>query len=177
MEKAFVNKKFTQCKTLRTFQTDALEIPDNRNIGKLFSKNKLLSLDQVKYNLDPSQILTLQFITPRASLPPSLSLSYFILANSNPSSIQFSSCSLSVSLFCPTPFDHTLSQLLDKPNHMPSQANQTFIKLYTDHNILWVKHVTHQKAESLLDPSLSKLDNAVKDYSISNTKYAEFSIK
>ena len=52
-----------------------------------------------------------------------------------------------------------------------------FIKLYTDHNILWVKHATYQKDESLLYTSLSKLDNAVNINSISNTKYAELSIK
>ena len=37
------------------------------------------------------------------------------------------------------------SQVLDKPSHMPSQANQI---CYTDRNTLWVKHVKHQKVES-----------------------------
>ena len=36
------------------------------------------------------------------------------------------------------------------------------IKLYIDHKNLWVKHTTHQKAESLRGGSLSKLDNMVK---------------
>ena len=76
MEKVFINEKFTQCKTSRTLKIDVFEIPDNKNIGKLFSKNELLFLDQVNSNSDPSQILTLQFPRPRASLPPSLSLSY-----------------------------------------------------------------------------------------------------
>ena len=31
-------------------------------------------------------------------------------------------------------------------------------KLYTDHNILWVKHATNQKAESIRIVSFSKLD-------------------
>ena len=123
-KKVFVNKKL--CKTSHTLQIDDFEIPDNKNIAKLFSKNELLFLDQVSSNSDPSQILTLQFRRPRASLPPSLSLSYFTLANWNPSLIQSSSCSSSDSLFCPTPFSHTLSQLLDTLNHIPSQANETF---------------------------------------------------
>ena len=80
-EGLFANKKLTQCKTLRTLEIDVFEIPDNKNIGNFFSKNELLFLDQVNSNLDPSQILTIQFPTPRASLSHSLSLSYFILAN------------------------------------------------------------------------------------------------
>ena len=44
-------------------------------------------------------------------------------------------------------------------------------------NALWVKHASHQKAESLRAPSLSKLDNMVNSNSIFNTKYAEFSTK
>ena len=38
MEKVFDNKEFTQCKTSPTLQVDIFEIPDNKNIGKLFSK-------------------------------------------------------------------------------------------------------------------------------------------
>ena len=40
----------------------------------------------------------------------------------------------------------------------------------------WIKHVTHQN-DSLRAASLSKLDNTVNNNFISNTKYAEFSIK
>ena len=162
MEKVFINKKFTQRKTLRTLQIDVFEILDNENIRKLFSKNGLLFLDQVNSNLDLSQMLTPQFLTPRASLPPSLSLSYFILANWNPSSIH------STTRYHNYWINQTIYQ---------AKPIKPFIKLYTDHNILWVKHATHQKAESLLDASLSKLDNTVNNNSISNTKYAEFSIK
>ena len=75
------------------------------------------------------------------------------------------------------PFNHTPSRLLDKLNQMPSQANQNFIELYTDLNTLWVKHATHQKVVSLGAASLSKLDNMVNNNSISNAKYAEFTIK
>ena len=48
-------------------------------------------------------------------------------------------------------------------------------KLYPDHNNLWIKHATHQKAEFLRAGFLSKLENTVNNNSISNTKYAEFS--
>ena len=51
------------------------------------------------------------------------------------------------------------------------------IKLYTDHNILWIKHTSHEEAESFRETSLSKLDNTVNNNSIFNTKYAEFSAK
>ena len=51
------------------------------------------------------------------------------------------------------------------------------IKLYTDHNTLWVKHATHQKAEFLRSSSLTKLDNTVKSNSIPNTKYSWFLYK
>ena len=47
--------------------------------------------------------------------------------------------------------------------------------MFTDHNILLVKHATHQKAASL--KSLSNLDNTVNNNSIFNTKYAEFFTK
>ena len=40
LEKVFITKKLTQCKTSRTLKTDGLEIPDN------ISKHELLSLDQ-----------------------------------------------------------------------------------------------------------------------------------
>ena len=87
---------------------------------KLSSKWKLL--DQANSSSDLSQILILQFPVPRASLPPSSSLSNFGLANWNPSSTPSSSCSSSVSLFCPTRFDHTPPQVLNTPKHMLIQA-------------------------------------------------------
>ena len=51
------------------------------------------------------------------------------------------------------------------------------MKLYIDHNMLWVKHATHQKAESLRSVFLSNLDNTVNNKSIFNTKYTGFSSK
>ena len=62
-------------------------------------------------------------------LPPSSSLSNFNLANWNPSSTQSSSCSLSVSLFCPTPCNHTLPQVLDIPNHVAIQSSQIYYQV------------------------------------------------
>ena len=61
MEKVFVAKKFTQFKTSRTLKIDLFEIPDNRNIEKLFSNYELLFLDQANFSSDVSQILMLQF--------------------------------------------------------------------------------------------------------------------
>ena len=57
LEKVFITKKSTQCKTSRTLKLDGFEIPDNKNIGKLFSKYELLFLDQANSSFDPSQIL------------------------------------------------------------------------------------------------------------------------
>ena len=51
------------------------------------------------------------------------------------------------------------------------------IKLYADHDTLWVKHATHQKCESLRTASSSNLDNMVNNSTNFNTKYAEFSTK
>ena len=50
---------------------------------------------------------------------------------------------------------------------------EIIIKLYPDHNNLWVNHATHQKAESLIAGFLSKLDNTVNNNTIPNTTYAE----
>ena len=72
--KIFISNKFTQCKTSHTLKIDVFEIPDNKSIGKLFSKYELLFLSQANSSSDPSQILILQFPIPRAFLPLSPSL-------------------------------------------------------------------------------------------------------
>ena len=78
----------------------------------------------------------------------------------------------------PTPFNHTLPQVLDMYQIIwQAKPIKFIIKLYTDHDTLWVKHATHQKAESLGAASLSKLDNMVKNNSIFNTEHAEFFTK
>ena len=127
----------TRRKKSSSLKIDVLDIPDNKNIGKLFLIYKLLFLDQAKSSSDPSEILILRFPIPRASLPTSPSLSNLTLANWNPSSTQSSSCSSPVSLFFPTPFNHMLPQVLDIPNHTRSLA---IINLYSDHNTLnsWI---------------------------------------
>ena len=51
------------------------------------------------------------------------------------------------------------------------------IKLYTDHDTLWVKHATNQKVESLRAASPSNLGNMVSNAISFNTKYAKFSTK
>ena len=69
--------------------------------------------------------MLLQYPDPTVSLRPLPSLSNLTLAKWNPSSTQSSSCSSSVSLFCPTSFNH-MPQLLDVQKHMPSQASQIY---------------------------------------------------
>ena len=59
---------------IKHLKMDAFKIPDNKNIGKLFSKFELLFLDHANPSSDPSQISILQFPIARASLPPSPSL-------------------------------------------------------------------------------------------------------
>ena len=54
----FITKKFTQFKISCTLKIDALEIPDNKNTGKLFSKCELLLLDKAYSTSD--FVLTLQ---------------------------------------------------------------------------------------------------------------------
>ena len=123
LEKVFITKKRTQCKPSYMLKTDVFELSNNKDIGKLFSK--YVFLDQANFSFNPSQILILQYPILWASLPPFPFLLNCTMANWNPSPTQSSSCSSSVSLFCPIAFDHT-PQLLDIPSHMPSQANQIY---------------------------------------------------
>ena len=55
LEKVFITKKFTHYKTSRTLKIDVFEIPDNKNIEKLFSKYELVFLDQTNFSSDTSQ--------------------------------------------------------------------------------------------------------------------------
>ena len=45
LDKIFIAKKCTQCKTSRILKIDVFEIPDNKNIEKLRSKYELLFFD------------------------------------------------------------------------------------------------------------------------------------
>ena len=123
LEKVFINKKFTQCKTSRTLKMDVLEIPGNKNIGKLFSKYKLLFLNQanscsvhLKYWCYHSPHLELH------CLPDHLCKN-FTLVNWNPYSTQYLLCSSWVSLCCPTPIrPHAVTSVGNiKPHVKPSQ--------------------------------------------------------
>ena len=73
-------EKFTQCKTSHTLKIDVFEIPDNKNIGKLFSKYEPLFLDQANFSSDASQTLILQFLE-LSCLPHPPSLLNHTLAN------------------------------------------------------------------------------------------------
>ena len=58
-----------------------------------------------------------------------------------------------------------------------SKLIKLVIKLYVDHDTLWVEQGIHQKAESLRTASPSSLDNMVNNSSNLISKYAEFSTK
>ena len=66
-------------------------------------------------------------------------------------------------------------QLFDTLNQ--AKPIKFIIRLYPDHNNLWIKHAAHQKAESFRAGSLAKQDNTVNSNTIFSTKYAEFSRK
>ena len=170
-------EKVTKYKTSRTLQINVFEIPYNKNIWKLFSRYELLCLDQANCSSDLIQILITHFPTPRASPAPSSSLIICkILPYPAETPLQHHPHYVFHRFLY---FVHTPSQVLDKPNHIPSQAKpiKLIINLYADHNTIWANYVTHQKAESLRADSLSKLDNMVNNNSISNTNYVDVSIK
>ena len=128
-------------------------------MGKLLSKQELLFLDHSNYSFVPSQVLILKFPITTASLPPSTSpsstQSYFFLLHSATSHHKY----------------------WTYQNIRKAKPSKFIIKLYTDHNTLWMKHATYHKTESLTAASLSKFDNMVNNNSVFNTKYAEFSTK
>ena len=132
LEKVFINKKFTQCKTSGTLKIDVVEIPDNKNIGLVF-------LNQANSCSYPSQILIRQFPAPGTSLPLSPSLSTFTLANLNRSSTQYFPVLHRFPCFVPP--HSTMRYHKDWICQTVCQAKpiKCVIKLYTDHNILWVK--------------------------------------
>ena len=140
LEKVFITKKFNQFKTSRTLKIDVLEILDNNNIEKLFSKYEQLFLDQANSSSDPSQVLIQQLPIPRASLTPSPSLSNFTLANRNPSLTSSSSCSSLV--FTTTSIGHTEPYIKQSQLDLISSCMQ--ISIPSKH---LVKHATHQRAE------------------------------
>ena len=151
-----------------------LKIKDNKSIRKLFSKHKLLFLDQAFSSSDPFQILILQVPISRAYRPPSPSLSNFTLANWNPLQHNRHHCLPYFVLPYSTTIHHkyAIYQTICK-----AKTIKFIIKINADHNALWVKHATYQKVESLRAASLTKLDNIVINSSIFNTKDAKFSTK
>ena len=175
LEKAFITKKCTQCKRSHT---KVCELIDNKNIGILFSKYEtfswiklipvLVHLKYWYYNTPSIELPCLPlYLCQLSPWPTETSLQH------NP---QSSSCSSSVSIFCFTQLDHThkywMYQIICQ-----AKALKVFIKLYTDHKNSWVKHTTHQKAESFRVVSISKLNNIVNSNLIFNTNCAEMSTK
>ena len=103
-------------------------------------------------------------------LPFPYRLSHFTQANLNPSSTQSSSCYSLFSLFFPTPFSKAPPQVLIQTIWNATPITY-MIKLYTDHNKLWLKSWVF-RAASLLKPG-----STVKNNSIFSTKYAQFFTK
>ena len=60
LEKVFITKKCTHCKTFHTLKTDVFELPDNKDIRELFSKYVLFFLDQFNFSSNSFQVLMLQ---------------------------------------------------------------------------------------------------------------------
>ena len=121
--------------------------------------------------------MILQLPIRRTSLPPPPYLSNFILSNWNP--LQHKSHHILHRFHYFVLLNSTTShhkywiyQIIYK-----AKPIRFVIKPYTDHNILWVKHATHQKAKSLRNVSPSNLDNMVNNSSNFKAKYAEFSTK
>ena len=116
LEIVFITKKFTQCKTSRTLKIDLFETPDNKNIGKLFSRYEIFSWTKLILVLIHLKYWYCNFPIPRLSLPPSSFSVKFYSSQPRPSSTKSSWCFSLVSLFCTTAFDHTPPQVLDVPN-------------------------------------------------------------
>ena len=131
----------------------------------MFWKYELLSLDQVNSSSDPSQILILQFLMIRASLPPSPSLSNFTLANWNPLQHNLHHVLHQYPYFVLHHSTTSYHKSLIYQTRCKGKLFKFISKLYTDHNSLWVKQAIHQKAEFLKAastwslPSLSSIQS------------------
>ena len=111
----FITTKCIQRKTLPLLKTDVFKLLDDKNIGKLFSKYELLSLDQVNFISDPSQIVTLHYLSLELPCLPS----HLRQISQWPPNTILIIFFLSISLFFPSSFDHT-RQLFNIPNYMLS---------------------------------------------------------
>ena len=145
----------------------------NENTLNVNKKYELHFLDQANSSSDPSQILILQFPIPRAFLPPSPSLSNFNLANwnspqHNPHHVLHQFPFLFLPNLTTSYCQYWIYQIIRK-----AKLFKCVSKLHKNHNSLWIIHATHQKANSLRAPSLSKLDNMLNNSSIFDKKYAE----
>ena len=116
-------------------------MPDNKNIGKLFSKYELLFLLKANSSSDRSQILILQFSIPRASLllSPSRSPAETPLQH-NPHHVRHWFPYLFLSYSTTHHHNYWMLQTIYQ-----AKSIIFIITLYTDHNDLQVKHGTHQK--------------------------------
>ena len=142
LEKVFITKKYTQRKTSNTLKTDKFELPDNTKIGKLFSNYELFSLDQANFSSDTSQILILEYPIPRASLPPSSSLSISPWPTKTPLQ-RNPQCVLHRFPYFFLPHSTTRNNYWIYQTICQAKPIKFIIKLYTNHNTLLIKHATY----------------------------------
>ena len=126
---------------------DVKHYTPSKLVGKSFSKYELFSLDPANFNSVLCQILILQYSILRDSLPPSLSLSSFTLANCNPSSTQSSSCIYHHFPYFILPYSNTCHNYWIYQIICQAKPIKFIIKLYANHNILLVKHASYQKVK------------------------------
>ena len=134
-------------------------------------------LENCFLNLNCFPWIKLISVELRTSLPLSLSLSHFTLANWIPSSAQSSSCAISHFLYFILPYLNTRHNYWVYQTICQAKSIKFTIKIDANHYILLIKHVTIQQAEPLRAASLSKLYSTENHNSIFNTKCAEFSTK
>ena len=145
------------------------ELPDNKNIGNLFSKYDLFF---------PSVLINIDTATPHPyiSLLPSPPPSNFALEKRN------LSLAILIMLFFGFPIlsypiqPHATSIGYTKAHVKTRQSNPLSCYIQIIKPYMGQTHI-HQKADSLSAASLSKFDNMVNSKSIFNTKSVEFSRK
>ena len=77
LEKVFVAKKFTQCKTSHTLCNIRFEIPENKNFGNCVQNVNCFSWIKLIPSSDPCHIVILQFPVLIASLSPPISVKFY----------------------------------------------------------------------------------------------------
>ena len=148
LEKIFITNKCSQWKTLHTIKADVFELPDNKNIGELFSKYELFPLLQANLGCNPSPKQITQYPIPTASLPPSPFLSNSPRPTETPLQFNLHHVFHRFPYFFLPHWTIRHNYWIYQTICQAKQIKYT-IKLYTNHNTLLVKHATYRKVQSL----------------------------